>query len=97
MSEKINDIDDLPDDEPGVFQEKLAEIRTRQANERTVLAYARTALTLIVAGLTFIRFFQDFYIVLLGWIFVPVGLVTLILGIYRYNQTKKHIGDIRHL
>ena len=73
------------------FQEKLAEVRTRQANERTLLAYMRTALTLIVAGVTFIYFFQNFLVEIIGWLFLPFGAVTLILGIIRYNSVKAHI------
>ena len=74
-----------------IFQEKLAEVRTKQANERTLLAYMRTSLTLVVAGLTFIRFFDNRIIELIGWIFIPFGIITLVLGIVRYNNIKKHL------
>ena len=77
--------------EPGVYQEKLAEVRTKQANERTLLAYIRTALTLVVAGLTFIKFFDNRIIEIIGWVFIPFGLINLILGIIRYRATKDHI------
>jgi putative membrane protein len=79
--------------DPGVYQEKLAEVRTKQANERTLLAYFRTALTLFVAGLGFIKFFDNIYIELAGWIFIPLGLINLILGIVRYRSTKDHIEN----
>jgi len=80
-------------EEPGVYQEKLAEVRTKQANERTLLAYIRTALTLVVAGITFIRFFDNQIIEIIGWVFIPIGLVNLILGIIRYRATKEHIKE----
>jgi len=73
------------------FQEKLAEVRTRQANERTLLAYMRTALTLIVAGVSFIDFFDGYLIIIVGWVFVPFGVITLFLGIIRYRSVKSHI------
>jgi len=76
---------------PGEYQEKLAEIRTKQANERTLLAYIRTALTLFVAGLTFIKFFDNTYIIIIGWVFVPFGIINLLLGIIRYRSTREHI------
>jgi len=76
---------------PGEYQEKLAEIRTKQSNERTLLAYIRTALTLFVAGVTFVKFFDNVYIELMGWIFIPLAIVNLILGIVRYRSTREHI------
>ncbi len=77
---------------PGVFQERLAEVRTRQANERTLLAYMRTALTLIVAGVTFVHFFNNLLIEILGVVFIPFGIITLVLGIIRYNSVREHIN-----
>jgi len=73
---------------------RLASFRTKLANERTVLAYMRTALTFIVGGLTFIRFFDNRIIEIVGWVFIPVGIVTLILGIIRYNKTREHISEL---
>jgi putative membrane protein len=74
--------------------ESLGAIRSRLANERTLLAYIRTALTFIIAGVTFIRFFNNFYIELLGYIFLPFGLVNLVLGIYRYRKMRDHIVEL---
>jgi len=85
------DVDHDRNFNPGEYQEKLAEIRTKQANERTLLAYFRTALTLLVAGLTFIKFFGNPYIIAIGWVFIPFGIVNMILGVIRYRATKEHI------
>ncbi len=74
-------------------RDTLAAERTRLANDRTFLAYQRTALTLFVAGLTFIRFFNNFIIGLIGWLFLPAGLITVALGIYRYRQTRNNIRE----
>jgi len=74
----------------------LASYRTILANERTVLAYIRTALTLFVAGLTFIRFFESFVIELIGWIFIPLAIATLAIGIFRYNREKYQIHFLSH-
>ncbi len=78
----------------GSLLTRLASFRTKLANERTVLAYMRTALTFIVAGLTFVRFFNNRIIEIIGWIFIPIGLITLILGIIRYNKTRDHINEL---
>jgi len=88
MTNENNSEDNL---QPGVYQEKLAEVRTKQANERTMLAYIRTALTLVVAGLTFIKFFDNRIIEIVGWVFIPFGIINLVLGIIRYRATKDHI------
>src|SRR3989338_797353 len=56
--------------------DELAVQRTTLANERTWLAYLRTALTLFVAGVTFVQFFSSRIIQLIGWGFIPLGMVT---------------------
>lgn len=66
----------------------LATDRTRLSNQNTFLAYGRTALTLFVAGLTFIRFFDSVWIEAIGWIFIPVGVITFAIGLFRYNRLR---------
>lgn len=58
------------------------------ANQRTFLSYLRTALTFFVAGITFVKFFQEFIVELIGWVFIPLGLATFAVGIYRYNLLR---------
>jgi putative membrane protein len=72
----------------------LAAYRTKLANERTVLAYGRTALTLFVAGVTFIQFFDSPIIEGIGWAFVPLGLITFAIGVFRYNREKYRIHQL---
>ena len=74
-----------------LFQERLAEIRTKQANERTLLAYMRTSLTLVVGGLSFIQFFDSRIIELVGWIFIPFGALTMVIGVIRYHSVRRHL------
>lgn len=61
------------------------------ANQRTFLSYLRTALTFFVAGITFVKFFQEFIVELIGWVFIPLGLATFVVGIYRYNQLRVRV------
>ncbi len=61
------------------------------ANQRTFLSYLRTALTFFVAGITFVKFFQELIVELIGWVFIPLGLATFVVGIYRYNQLRVRI------
>ncbi|MBN1774231.1 MAG: DUF202 domain-containing protein [Deltaproteobacteria bacterium] len=65
----------------------LAAERTVLANERTLLAFARTALTLFVAGLTFIHFFPGGGLHIVGWAFVPAGVLLMLLGLWVYRRT----------
>lgn len=75
----------------------LAIDRTILSNQNTFLAYVRTALTLFVAGLTFIRFFDQFVIVVaIGWIFVPLGVATFFVGAIRYNKIRVVLARIGH-
>jgi putative membrane protein len=71
-----------------ILRDFLAIDRTILSNQNTFLAYIRTALTLFVAGVTFIRFFDFIVIEVIGWIFIPVGLVTFIVGLIRYNKKR---------
>jgi putative membrane protein len=74
------------------LRDYLADHRTILANERTFLAYLRTALTLFVAGVSFIRFFDSLPVEVVGWIFLPFGLITLLLGAFRYRKTREELS-----
>lgn len=77
-----------------MLTECLAAERTVLANERTFLSFLRTALTLFVAGVTFIRFFGYLELEILGWIFIPVSIIILILGALRYKKTRQSIIEL---
>jgi putative membrane protein len=77
-----------------ILRDFLAVDRTILANQNTFLAYIRTALTLFVAGLTFIKFFDMFIITVIGWIFMPIGIVTFVVGFVRYNRMRIVLGRI---
>ncbi len=73
---------------PSNEQVKLAEIRTALANERTLLAYGRTSLALIIGGLSFVHFFESFPLLIIGWIFVPLGIALFALGFVRFRKMQ---------
>jgi putative membrane protein len=85
-----------------ILRDHLAADRTILANERTFLAYIRTALTLFVAGLSFVHFeivknmgssaLADRTI---GGLFMFIGTITFFLGLYRYNKMKTLIREIK--
>jgi putative membrane protein len=76
------------------LRDYLADHRTVLANERTFLAYLRTALTLFVAGVSFIRFFDVLVVEVVGWIFLPAGLIILLLGVARYRKTRDELSGV---
>ncbi|MEE8503247.1 MAG: DUF202 domain-containing protein [candidate division NC10 bacterium] len=76
-----------------ILRDYLAADRTVLANERTFLAYVRTALTLFAAGATSIHFFQSLVIQIAGWILMPLGVITLIIGLTRYKKMQRQIRD----
>lgn len=78
------------------LNDQLAAARSILANERTYLSYQRTAITLFVAGLSFVKFFDTTWIIFIGWIFMPVALVTIFLGTLRYIRMRDLIRNIEH-
>jgi len=71
-----------------ILRDHLAADRTTLSNQNTFLAYVRTALTLFVAGVTFVRFFETTLVEIIGWIFIPAGIATFFVGLYRYNRHR---------
>ena len=78
-----------------ILRDHLAADRTQLANERTLLAYYRTALTLFIAGATFVKFFGSLLMVVIGWIFIPLGILVFIVGVIRYRRTKRPLDRLK--
>jgi len=73
---------------PHLHDDKNALVRTTLANQRTFLAYLRTALTFFVAGVSFIKFFDSLIVEVVGWVFVPLSIATFVVGVWRYNELR---------
>ncbi|MFD2246549.1 DUF202 domain-containing protein [Pontibacter ruber] len=73
------------------IRDSLAMERTKLANERTFLAYSRTAMALVLAGLSFIKFFEDVFYQGLGAMFIPIGLVVGFIGYRKYTKKGEKI------
>ena len=65
------------------------------ANERTFLAYVRTALALGVSGITFVHFFPSPAIAAVGWCFIPLGVATLVVGLVRFRHERRRMRPFR--
>lgn len=85
-----------------IIRDWLALDRTILANERTFLAYGRTTLTLVIAGLSFVKFFGHVAYSIIGYAFIAAGMVIFLFGLKRFLKTKKHykalsiLEDIRY-
>ena len=75
-------------DRSALLRDHLATDRTVQANERTLLAYVRTALTMFVAGVSFIRFFNRDVYTVIGTAFIPLSIIIMLFGAWRYRHTQ---------
>jgi putative membrane protein len=74
-----------------ILRDQLAIDRTILSNERTFLAYIRTALALFATGGFVIRFFDSNLLEVLGWIFILLGIITVVIGKFRYRKMKRLI------
>ncbi|MDA8231839.1 MAG: DUF202 domain-containing protein [Magnetospirillum sp.] len=74
-----------------IVRDWLALDRTVLANERTFLAYGRTALGLILSGLTIVKLFNISHdAVMSGWGFVALGLLVFVVGVRRFLKMQGH-------
>lgn len=73
-----------------IMRDWLALDRTILANERTFLAWSRTSLTLVIAGLTFIQFFEHSIFKAVGVISVLAGILIFVLGYARFRRMLRH-------
>ena len=78
-----------------ILRDHLAIDRTVMANTRTFLSYIRTALTMFIAGVTFIHFFEPRILLLIGWLFIPVSGAILLIGAIYYIKMKRSIRNVQ--
>jgi putative membrane protein len=75
-----------------ILRDRLALDRTHLANERTLLAYIRTAFMLIVAGGTAIKALpDDRLVVMTGWMLLALGLFVAVLGAWRFRTIRRRV------
>ncbi|MBT3266222.1 DUF202 domain-containing protein [Candidatus Poribacteria bacterium] len=81
-------------DEKLILRDHLAVDRTALSNERTFLSYIRTSLTLVVAGISFTKFFDALWIEIVGWSFIAAAIPLMAFGIYRYMKMRRLMHSI---
>ncbi len=85
-----------------ILREKLALQRTILANQSTLLAFLRTSMYFMVAGLS-VRQFMDFKngilvevtLMLFAVAIFVIGVVNYILQRRKIRESEKHIGDYK--
>lgn len=76
-----------------ILRDHLALDRTRLANERTLLAYIRTAFMLLVAGATALKLFIDTPgLVITAWLFIGLGAFVALFGTWRFVVVRRAIN-----
>ena len=70
----------------------LAIDRTELANERTLLAYGRTTIALLITGGSAIKFFESQWVALAGTGFILAAAAVLIIGWRRYRAMDRRLG-----
>jgi putative membrane protein len=73
------------------LRDYLAAHRTILANDRTWLSYIRTALTLFVAGVSFIKFFKSPILCYTGWVFIPISIMLIIIGFLKHHKRSNMV------
>ena len=78
-----------------MISDKLAAQRNILAAERTLLAYIRTALGFEAMGISLLHFLKEsLFFQILGWVLLPLGVLSVAIGVWRYRQTRRLIPDM---
>ena len=78
-----------------ILRDELAIDRTVLSNERTLLAYIRLAITLIIAGISIVHFAMEKWFETIGILCVPIGILAGIFGWHRYKRMAEEITIVR--
>ncbi|MDP3181704.1 MAG: DUF202 domain-containing protein [Desulfobaccales bacterium] len=94
-----SDTEDLKLEEP-IISDFMAIERPMMANELIFLSYVRKALGLVIAGVFCIEFFDNIFMQLVGWAFIPSGFIAFGIGCRKYQKISSLIqgaGKARHI
>ncbi len=72
---------------------ELARGRNRLANERTMLAYMRTAIMLFATGGTLIKLFAPALAAVIGgWLIIAIGVFVVVIGLWRFLRIRTKLA-----
>ena len=75
-----------------ILLDYLALERTKLANERTLFAYIRTSLYLLLAGLTLIQLKTVASLLWIGILSIIVSAILIWIGIFRYKKLNRQLN-----
>ncbi|MEZ4740413.1 MAG: DUF202 domain-containing protein [Flavobacteriales bacterium] len=72
-----------------ILRDHLALVRTRLANERTLMSYIRSALYLLLGGVALLQLkvYGELHVV--GYFALGLSAILLVVGIYRYVHLRR--------
>ncbi|MBN2805072.1 MAG: DUF202 domain-containing protein [Prolixibacteraceae bacterium] len=76
-----------------ILRDYLALERTKLANERTLFAYIRTSLYLILAGVTLIQLRELGSLQWIGIVSLIISIIILLIGVLRYVKLKQQLKN----
>ena len=85
-----------------ILREKLALQRTILSNHTTFLAFLRTSMYFLVAGLTINNLLEVSYGRVIEYVFIFISFILFVVGVFNYRtqhkkilDSEKHIGDYK--
>lgn len=75
-----------------ILRDHLALVRTRLANERTLMSYIRSALYLLLGGMALLQLkgYDELHVV--GYLALGLSATLLLVGIYRYVHLRNGLS-----
>lgn len=77
-----------------ILRDHLALQRTKLANERTLLAYVRSSLYLIIAGIAFLEMEEFQHMHYVAEVCIGVSVLIFTIGVIRYWQLQKQLNKV---
>jgi putative membrane protein len=74
-----------------ILRDHLALVRTRLANERTLMSYIRSALYLLLGGITLLNLKDYAELHVVGYLALAFCVGLLVIGTGRYVRLRRHL------
>lgn len=87
----MDTVNDKKPPEELILRERLALVRTKLANERTLFAYVRTSLYLLTAGIGILEIDSIRHLRIIAWLSLFFSVVLFFKGFVRYWQLNRRL------